>query len=75
MRVCGPAFIGVKTEASFNPAQWQQRANMLANFWNDWVTQNLSLQTCVNNAVNFGTGALDSSAVIYGAVDLTKDSP
>jgi hypothetical protein len=64
------AFIGFRTQMIFNPQQWPQRANMLANFWNDWVIQNLPLQTCVDNAVNFGTGALDSSVIIYGAANL-----
>jgi hypothetical protein len=69
------AFIGFKTQTDFNPQQWQQRANMLVNFWTEWVIYGYNLQTCVNDGVNYGSGGLDSSVVIYGAANLQRNSP
>jgi hypothetical protein len=69
------AFIGLKTDTGFNPEQWQQRANMLANFWTEWKIYGYDVRNCVNDAVNFGSGGLDSSAVIYGAANLTINTP
>ena len=71
------AFLGFKKTTSFNPEQWTWRALMLAGFFNDWMQPNTTLQTCVNNAVNGvheRVVTMDSSWVIYGAVDLMKDT-
>jgi hypothetical protein len=72
------AFLGFKTTTSFDPPQWTWRALMLGGFFNDWMTGNTTLQTCVNNAVNAvysgGFQPLPSSWVICGATDLTKNT-
>jgi len=71
------AFLGFKKTTSFNPEQWTWRALMLAGFFNDWMQPITTLQTCVNNAANGvheRVVTMDSSWVIYGAVDLMKDT-
>jgi hypothetical protein len=70
------AFLGYKRTASFNPNQWDWRSIMLGGFFDDWQQGNLTIQQCVNNAVNGvhngGMVTMDSSWVIYGATDLTR---
>jgi hypothetical protein len=72
------AFLGFKKTTSFNPEQWTWRAIMLGGFFDDWMRPGgTPLQTCVNNAINGvyeQQVTLDSSWVIYGAVDLMKDT-
>lgn len=72
------AFLGFKKEVLFNEAQWDWRSIMLGGFFADWMS-GLQLQFCVGNA-QAGIHSsyfqkMDSSAVIYGAIDLTKNSP
>ncbi len=70
------AFLGFKTTTSFNPSQWTWRALMLGGFFNDWMRPGTPLQTCVGNAqagvYSSGYQTMDTSAVVFGAVDLTK---
>lgn len=73
------AFLGFKKTVSFDPSQWTWRALMLGGFFDDWMTPGgMQLRTCVGNAEagahSGGFQPMDSSAVIYGAVDLTKDT-
>jgi hypothetical protein len=72
------AFLGFKKTVSFDPSQWTWRALMLGGFFDDWLSPNTTLQTCVGNAEagahSSGFQPMDSSAVIYGAVDLMKDT-
>ncbi len=70
-------FLGFKNTITFNPSQWTWRSLMLGGFFGDWLLGN-PLQTCVANAEagahSSGFQDMDSSAVIYGAVDLTVNS-
>jgi hypothetical protein len=73
------AFLGFKKTISFNPSQWDWRALMLGGFFNDWMTPGgMQLRTCVGNAQagahSSGFQPMDSSAVIYGAVDLMQNT-
>ena len=67
------AFLGFKTTTSFNPSQWDWRALMLGGFFGEWM-HGVPLQNCVNDALNAQYQPLPSSWVIYGAVDLNKDT-
>ena len=77
LKVQSRAFLGFKSPKSFNPSQWTWYAIMIGGFYDDWL-RGYTLQTCVNNAVNgVHTGTMlkmDSSWVIYGATDLTRDT-
>jgi hypothetical protein len=73
------AFLGFKKTISYNPQQWTWRALMLDGFFTDWISRHLDLRTCVANAqagtYSSGYQDMDSSAVIYGAVDMTHNGP
>jgi hypothetical protein len=77
LKVQSRAFLGFKSPKNFNPSQWTWYAVMIGGFYDDWLLGN-TLQTCVNNAVNgVHTGGMlkmDSSWVIYGATDLTRNT-
>ncbi len=52
---------------------WQGYSLMTHYFLQDWLSGNLNVQQCVNNAKHdvYNTGSsMDSSAVVYGAIDL-----
>jgi hypothetical protein len=68
------AFLGFKKTISFNAAQWEFRSLMLGTFFGDWQN-NLPISQCVSDAQNYPTQPMDSSAVIYGATDLRKNTP
>lgn len=71
------AYLGFTKNTSFNWSQWDWRALMLGFFFEDWYTPGTQLRTCVSNAVNGvheNVVNMDSSWVIYGAPDLTKDT-
>lgn len=73
------AFLGFKKTISYNPSQWTWRALMLGGFFSDWMSGQNSLQQCVANAEagahSSGYQDMDSSAVIYGAMDMTHNGP
>jgi hypothetical protein len=68
------AFVGYTKSISFNTSQWDWRAIMIVGFLQDWKIVGLPLQSCVNNAEagahSSGFQPMDSSATIYGAVDM-----
>lgn len=70
------AFLGFTKTTSYNPNQWTWRALMLQTFFSDWMQPGggTMLQTCVNDAANAPVYPLPSSWVIYGAVDLKRDT-
>lgn len=78
MGVWSRSFLGFQKKVSFNPQQWTWRALMLGGFFDDWMQRN-TLQFCVTNAQagahSSGQQPMDSTAVIFGAVDLRKDMP
>jgi hypothetical protein len=71
------AFLGFTGDVPFDQTQWEWRSLMLAGFFTDW-TRNQPLWVCVSNAVN-GTyqtyQEMPSSAMIYGANDLSINGP
>jgi hypothetical protein len=73
------AFLGFKKPITFNTSQWDWRSLMLGGFFEDWMSGSITLQNCVNNAQSgthsSGMQPMDSSAVIYGAVDIKRGSP
>jgi hypothetical protein len=68
------AFVGYTKSISFNTSQWDWRAIMIVGFLQDWKIVGLPLQSCVNNAEagahSSGFQPMDSSATIFGAVDM-----
>lgn len=68
------AFVGFQSwKLNLNFVSWQGYSLLTGGFLNDWES-GVPVQSCVLNAQNdvHGTGAnMDSSAIIYGAVDLT----
>jgi hypothetical protein len=68
------AFLGFKKSISFNTAQWEDRSIMLGTFFGDWMSFK-PLNQCVQDAQNMAVQPMDSSAVIYGATDLQKNTP
>jgi hypothetical protein len=66
------AFVGFMKKVSFDPRTWQNYALMTGGFLGDWLS-NVPLNACVGNAQNevHSPATMDSSAIIYGAVDLT----
>jgi hypothetical protein len=68
------AFLGFTKDISYNPEQWSWRALMLGGFFDDWTQGDTELRICVGHAQHASFQPLDSSAVIYGAVDLTKNT-
>jgi hypothetical protein len=69
------AFVGMKSwKLNLDVLTWENYSLMTGYFLTDWLN-GVNLQTCVNNAKNDAheTGAeMSSSAVIYGASDLTR---
>ena len=65
------AYVGYTKTISFNPDNWTQRANMLAQFWNNWFKGYHSIHYCVTNAQN-AVVPMDASAVIYGATNMAS---
>lgn len=68
------AFLGFQKTVSFDSSQWTWRAEMLNGFFNDWMNPNNSLYFCVSNAQQQAGQPLDSTAVIFGAADMNKNS-
>lgn len=68
------AFIGFTKKTDFNHNQWQSRANTLAAFWSDWVTQRLPLHVAVQNARQAPIYKFHESVVIYGATNIVVNS-
>lgn len=68
------AFLGYKKSVNFNTAQWDWRSIMLGTFFSQWQV-NTPLYSCMTNAQHAIYQPMDSSAVIYGALDLQKNSP
>jgi hypothetical protein len=72
------AFLGFKQGKFYPVSKWDWYAMMIGGFYNDWQT-GLTVQECVNNAVNgvynAGQVTMDSSWVIYGAADLRYNTP
>lgn len=73
------AFIGFKSWKNFNPITWKGYSLMIGGFYDDWQSNQYSVQDCVNRALagvhNTGDVLMDSSVVIYGAANMTHDSP
>jgi hypothetical protein len=71
-------FLGFQKKVSFDPAQWTWRSLMLGGFLDDWM-QAHTLNNCMTNAQagghSYGLQPMDSTAVIYGAVDLRINMP
>ena len=72
------AFVGFKSwKLNFDIGSWQPYSLMTEAFLSDWMGGRVDVQTCVQNAQNDtrGTGAsLNSSAVVYGAADLRRNT-
>jgi hypothetical protein len=67
------AFVGFKSwSIDLNIYTWQGYSEMTSHFLQDWERE-VPVQQCVNNAKSdvYNTGnPMDSSAVVYGAIDL-----
>lgn len=68
------AFLGFKKNISFNTSQWDSRSIMLGTFFGDWQTFK-TVSQCAFDAQQLEFQPMDSSAVIYGATDLQKNTP
>lgn len=68
------AFISYKKSVNFNTAQWDWRSIMLGTFFSQWQV-NTPVYSCMTNAQAALYQPMDQSAVIYGALDLQKNSP
>jgi len=78
MGVWSRGFLGFQKTVSFDPAQWTWRALMLGGFLDDWMATH-TLYNCMTNAQagghSYGFQPMDSTAVIFGAVNLRKNMP
>lgn len=72
------AFVGFKSwNININFVGWMGYSEMTGFFLDDWLSGNVDVKTCVQNAQNnvHGSGVdMDGSAVIYGAYDLTHNA-
>lgn len=73
------AFISFKSCKNFNATTWKGYGLMIAGFYDDWQGGSFTVQQCVNRAMtgvhNSGEVKMDSSVVIYGAANMTHNSP
>jgi hypothetical protein len=71
------AYLGFTGSVGFDPTQWNWRSTQLSYFFVDWL-QGKTIDVCVSNAVHGVHQTLQpfpSSAIIFGAKDLTITSP
>ncbi len=71
------AFIGFTNEKSFNTATWDSYSLMIGGFFEDWLSNALSVSYCIGNAQNGvyeSIVEMDSSAVVFGATDMLRNT-
>jgi hypothetical protein len=72
------AFLGFTSDKTFNVSTWQEYSEMIGGFYEDWLSNALTMQNCVYNAQNGVHDAdvvtMDSSAVIFGAEDMVHNT-
>jgi hypothetical protein len=71
MKVESRAFVGYKKSVSFSTSQWDWRTYMIVGFLQNWRSGAYTVQNCVSIAQAATFQPMDSSAIIYGAVDMT----
>lgn len=68
------AFVGYTKSITFNAAQWDWRAFMIVDFLQDWRSAAYTVQDCMSIAKAAVFQPMDSSATIYGAVDMKANT-